>query len=392
MSAGGALAVPARVCVVTTSYPRHVGDAAGAFVAAHARAVAAGGARVEVIAAGGPGAARIDGPIAITRVPAAPGLFFAGGAPDALEAGGVRAARGAAAFASRLLAACVAARGRHDAAIAHWLAPGALAALTLRGPLLAVAHGGDVHLLARTGLLPAALAALAARRARIAFVSGALRDLAAAAAPARLRPWLRDHGEVIPMGVDTARLGGLPRAPIVAPRPRVVVLARLVPIKGVDVALAALAHLPTAVELVIAGDGPARGELETAARAARGGGHVVTFLGQLDAVARDALLASAALVVVPSRPLPTGRTEGMPQVALEALAAGAALVVTSTGGLADLPAPVVQAPPDQPRALAAAMARALTQPAAAHELAAITRELAWPVIEQRLRQLWLGRR
>jgi glycogen(starch) synthase len=391
VNGGPGPALPARVCVVTSSYPRHAGDAAGAFVAAHALAVAAAGARVEVIAAGAPGAARVDGPIAITRVPARPGLFFSGGAPDALEAGGARAALGAAVFAPRLLAACVAARGRHDAAIAHWLAPGALAAASLRGPLLAIAHGGDVHLLARLGLLPAALAALAARRARIAFVSGALRDLATAAAPAHARGWLRDHAEVIPMGVDGDRLGRLPRAPVLTPRPRVVVLARLVPIKGVDVALAALAHLPSPVELVIAGDGPQRAALDAAAVAAPAR-HVVTFMGQLDAPARDALLASAAVVVIPSRSLLSGRTEGMPQVALEALAAGAPLVVTRTGGLADLPPPVELAPPSDPPALAAALARALARPAAAADLRGITAGLAWSVIEPRLRHLWLAPR
>jgi glycosyltransferase involved in cell wall biosynthesis len=324
-----------RLGVVTTSYPRFAGDAAGSFVAAHARWLAAAGHDVEVIAAGvgvrEPDVRDPDEPrIAIRRVPAPPGLFYAGGAPDAVEAGGRIA--DAVRFSARLALAVAASSPRWDATCAHWLAPPALAAIASRGPLLAIAHGGDVHLLARARLLPAALALLAARGARLAFVSRGLEQRALGALPPRLRRRLPSI--VQPMGIDAARFAAIARRR--RPRPdgapaTIAVLARLVPIKGVAVAIDALRQVRTPARLVVAGDGPLRRELT-----ARASGLPVDFVGALGADERDALLACADVVVVPS--IEAGRrSEGMPMVALEALAARVPLVVSATGGLADLP-------------------------------------------------------
>ncbi|HEV7559717.1 MAG TPA: glycosyltransferase family 4 protein, partial [Kofleriaceae bacterium] len=261
-------------------------------------------------------------------------LFYTGGAPEALERGTWRAFASAASFTARMAAAV--ARVRCDAIVAHWLAPSALACLPNRLPLLAIAHGGDVHLLHRLHLLGPALRLLRRRGARLAFASSELRELARAAAPI-------DDAIVQPMGIDLARFTRITRAPAM-PR-RIVVAARLVPVKGVDVAIAALAHLREPAELVIAGDGPARAEL--AARAPSN----VTFLGRVDAI--DPLLREASCVVVPSRVLPNGRSEGTPMIALEAIAAGVPVIASAVGGLRDLPAVLV--PPDDPHALARAI-------------------------------------
>ena len=91
------------------------------------------------------------------------------------------------------------------------------------------------------------------------------------------------------MGLDLARFAALGRAP--AAPPTILVAARLVPIKGVDVALAALAHLRTPARLVIAGDGPERAAL--AARAPAG----AALLGEVDTRRRDQLLREASVVV-----------------------------------------------------------------------------------------------
>jgi len=371
-----------RVGVVTTSYPRWPGDAAGGFVAAHAAALVAArpDVTVEVVAAAAPGiASRPD----VVRVPAPAGLFYAGGAPDALEAGA--ATQGALGFATRL-AATVARRACHwDAVIAHWLVPSALAALPTRGPLLAIAHGGDVHLLAARRLLVPTVAALALRGARVVFVAAALRDRTRAALPAPLARWLDDASLVQSMGVDVE--WSERTAPAPTARPRLLVLARLVPIKGVDVLLRALDHVATPLDVIIAGDGPARAALTSLATAAPPRHHV-TLVGELRADARDAELARATLVVIPSRPLPDGRAEGQPLVALEALAAGVPLVVTRTGGLAALVPPVVTVAPDDPRALAAGITASLAAPAPAAALTAAARAHAWAVVEPRLRAHW----
>jgi len=341
-----------RIGVVTTSYPRFAGDWAGNFVGEHVAALRAAGHEVDVI-----GAHRITS-----------SLFYKGGAPD--ELAHPRAWPAAAAFTARL-AAYVAARGRRwDLIVAHWLAPSALAALAgPRVPLLAIAHGGDIHTLRRARLLRPVLHALRVRRARLAFVSAELLDIA------RAHGWTGD-AIVQPMGVPLARFAGIARAP--ADPPRVAVVARLVPLKGVDVAIRALAHVRAPIELAIAGDGPARGELE---RLAAGR---ATFLGAVDESARDRLLGQASAVLVPSRVVAGGRSEGLPLVALEALAAGVPVVASAVGGLPSLAPAAALVPPDDPRALAAAIDRVIAAPPPARTLRAAVSALGWADVSARL--------
>ncbi|HUJ58913.1 MAG TPA: glycosyltransferase [Kofleriaceae bacterium] len=353
-----------RIGVVTTSYPRFAGDLAGSFVAAHVAALRELGHEVEVIAAGEP-----CGDPRVTRI-ASP-LFYAGGAPEALE----RGARGALGFTVRHALAVARRARRWDRVVAHWLAPSAIAALAGRAPLTAIAHGGDVHLLRRTRLLAPVLHALRARGARLAFVSDELRAIARAAAP-ELAGWL-GGALVQPMGVPLAHFAALGRA---AREPPVILfVGRLVPVKGTDVAIRALGALAGAARLVIAGEGPERGALEQLAA-----GAPVEFVGAVDPAARDRLLREAAVVVVPSRVLANGRSEGTPTIALEALAAGVPIVASAVGGLRALAPAAELAPPDDPRALAAALDRALVAPRAAEELQRAVAGLDWPEVARRL--------
>lgn len=338
-----------RIGVVTTSYPRRPGDPAGSFVAAHVAAMRALGHDVDVVGAHEIGSS----------------LFTGAGAPDELERG--RGYLRGAWFAARLAAATARRARAWDLIVAHWLVP-ALAALPAQKPLLAIAHGGDVHTLRRLRLLAPTLALLRARGARVAFVSDELRALANA-----------PDAIVQPMGLDVAHFASLARVPTTPPT--LLVAARLVPIKGVDVAIAALAHVRTPVQLVIAGDGPERARLERgAARAPR---HRVSFRGAVDARARDRLLCEASAVLVPSRVLPNGRSEGMPMIALEALAAGVPVIASAVGGLRSLAA-ATRVRHDDPLALAAAIDRVLASPPRAHELAASVSHLGWRDVALRL--------
>ena len=348
-----------RIGVVTTSYPRFAGDWAGNFVGEHVAAMRAIGHAVDVVAAG-------DGD---GRIPSR--LFYRAGAPDELSR--ARAWPAAAAFTARL--ALRVATGRWDLIVAHWLAPSALAALPARTPLLAIAHGGDVHTLRRLHLLAPALYALRARGARLAFVSAELLALARAAAPG-LGRWLDRAAIVQAMGVPLARFASLDRAP--ADPPQLAIVARLVPLKGVDVAIRALEHVRAPVRLVVAGDGPARGELE---RLAAGR---ACFLGAVDERRRDHLLRECSAVIVPSRVVAGGRSEGMPLVALEALAAGVPLVATAVGGLPSLAPAALLVPPEDPHALAAAIDRVLAAPPAPHALRAAVAAMGWPEVASRL--------
>jgi glycosyltransferase involved in cell wall biosynthesis len=289
-----------KIGVVTSSYPPR----GGSFVAAHVDAMRALGHDVEVVVAKRKNA----------------------GIPDELERDPTTLLSAAASFA-RLSIDTRRLRDR-DLIIAHWL-PCALAALAARKPLVAIGHGGDVHTLRRLHLLRPTLHLL--RHAKLLFVSRELRDIAGV-------------GDVQSMGVDVDHFAAIGRAPTTPPT--IAFIGRLVPIKGVDVAIAALDHLRTNARLVIAGDGPAP-------RSRR-----ATYLGH---VAIEPVLREASVVVIPSRVLANGRSEGTPIVALEALAAGVPVVASSVGGLRDLP--VTHVPPEDPRALAAAIDHVLNSPA-----------------------------
>ena len=144
--------------------------------------------------------------------------------------------------------------------------------------------------------------------------------------------------------------------------PRLLYVGRLVGVKGLDVLLAALPQLRGAgldPRLEVIGDGPLRGELTAAARAA-GLDDAVTFLGAR--VHSDVRLAMgrADILVVPSRVMPDGQAEGSPVAPKEAQAIGVPVVATDTGGLAETIAPEFRhelVRGDDPGALAARIAQ-----------------------------------
>jgi glycosyltransferase involved in cell wall biosynthesis len=347
-----------RIGLLTTSYPRFPGDLAGGFVAEHAAFLSRAGHDVEVIAADGPGRAALaerstDGP-RVRWVAAPPGLFDRGGAPEALAAGG-RSYLAAARFSVALAREVRRRAPGWDAVIAHWLVPGALAALAAaRGlPLLAIAHSGDVHLLRRLRLTGAVGALLSRPDVRISFVTDELRRLFVAGAPGCTAPM-----QVCSMGVDVARLRDARRDLVRAGGgpPAVLFLGRLVPVKGVDVLIRAAALWRCPARLVVAGAGPLERELRALADAVAPGR--VDFVGALHGAERDRALGAADLVALPSVRVEGGRSEGLPMVALEAIASGAELVASAVGGLTELPSDVVTlVPPGDPGALAAAVDR-----------------------------------
>jgi glycosyltransferase involved in cell wall biosynthesis len=155
----------------------------------------------------------------------------------------------------------------------------------------------------------------------------------------------------------------------------VLFLGRLVPVKGADLLLRACAGLD-GVELVLAGEGPERPGLE---RLARRLDTPARFVGPKLGPERDAWLAAADLLVLPSRVLPDGRGDSAPVVLLEALAAGLPLVATRVGGNAELlehGQTGLLVPPDQPGALRRAITRLRDDPDLRHRLGQAGRRLA----------------
>jgi glycosyltransferase involved in cell wall biosynthesis len=137
---------------------------------------------------------------------------------------------------------------------------------------------------------------------------------------------------LVALGADPARIVEAPNAVDVdffaaapeRPREHLLIVSRLVPVKGVDVALRALARIE-APPLLIAGDGPARRALEVIAHTL---GVDATFVGHVDREELRDLYAGAEALIFPTLYDPWGL------VVNEALAAGCPVVATSAAGCA----------------------------------------------------------
>jgi len=171
---------------------------------------------------------------------------------------------------------------------------------------------------------------------------------------------------VVPCGVDVEafRPDGL-RSPLDEPL-RVVSVGRLVPRKGVDLLVEALALLGRRdVELVVAGGegGPAGSEPEAGRLAAiaraLGVADRVVLLGQVPPEEMPVLLRSAAVVAC----VPWYEPFGI--VPLEAMACGVPVLVSAVGGLQETVVDGVtgvHVAPRDPASIAAALARLLDSP------------------------------
>jgi glycogen synthase len=190
-------------------------------------------------------------------------------------------------------------------------------------------------------------------------------------------PGITSRSSVIP---NALQMPELPPATLVFDPPRLLCVGRLVPDKGFDLALEAFAavlrRFPSA-RLIVAGDGPARPDLE--ARADELGiRRAVEFLGWVDPEAVAALMNRASLVVMPSRQEPFGL------VALQAAQLGRPIVATRVGGLPEVvlhDETGLLVPTDDPSALASAISSLLSEPERARQLGAAARGRASTVFD-----------
>jgi glycosyltransferase involved in cell wall biosynthesis len=134
--------------------------------------------------------------------------------------------------------------------------------------------------------------------------------------------------------------------------PYALVVSRLAPEKGVDVAIDACRA--AGLGLVVAGEGP---ELEALRR--RAGDAEVRFVGRVEGAELDRLRAGATLALVPSR---SAETFGM--AAAEAMATGLPVAASRVGALPELVDEQDLVSPGDPGALAAAIERLRGDPAA----------------------------
>jgi len=311
-----------NVLVLTTSYPRWDGDAAGRFVADAVERLRTH-VDVEVVSAQSFrhfGIAYGHGVLGnLKRRP------WLGALVPMMLGSFVHAARDAAA--------------RADVVHAHWLPAGWVAARTGK-PFVVTLHGTDVALAER---VPSLAHVVFSRAGLVIAVSRAIAEAA------------RKHGardvRVIPNGVDLPPVAGDEDEP-----PHIVYAGRLSKEKGVLELVEAARGLP----LVVVGDGPLRSRVPEA----RG------FVSRDEL---ELLLGSAAVVACPSR------REGFGLTCLEAMAHGKPAVASAVGGLLDL---VVEGetgllvPPRDPQALRAALAKLLADRDLRQRLGAAARERA----------------
>lgn len=188
---------------------------------------------------------------------------------------------------------------------------------------------------------------LAARADRVVLMSEAHRDRW----PRRSAKLRVIHNAVIPL--PTSRLGDA-SARVIGARPAFGVVGRLSFEKGVDVFLRACARLRETGRVfsaVVVGDGPERHRLQSL-RDALGLGDVVELRPSTPDV--RSIYSSIDALVIPSR------SEGLPNVLLEALAEDLPVVATAVGGVPEVltdPMAGLIVPPDDPAALADAMGR-----------------------------------
>ena len=321
-----------KLCVLTTSYPRFAGDAAGRFVADAVERVRARGVQVEVVS-----------PASFRHF----GIAYGAGIVGNLRANPARAALVPAFVAAFARAARSAARDA-DLVHAHWLPSGAVARLTGR-PYVIQLWGTDVELARRARPLARAIL----RGARLAVCASTALAREAEALGAR-------DVRVVPGGVEIPSEVASPDEP-----PHALFAGRLSAEKGIDELVEAARGLP----LVVAGDGPLRHRVPQA-------------LGLVPHAELLRLYARAALVACPSR------REGFGVVCAEAMAYGRPVVASAVGGLLDLVRDGetgLLVPPRDVPALRAALERLLGDAELRARLGAAARErarhlLSWEVV------------
>jgi phosphatidyl-myo-inositol dimannoside synthase len=364
-----------RVLVLTSSYPKFPGDGTAPFIERIVGEVTERGHAVDIVLPRHPQLV-IDGrsgdrPLRFYPFYAGPARPYVWGYATSMQADTrLRAVALALAPAVSLSALRIMRKRirdeRYDLVHVHWVLPNgpvaALAASPSELPLVVSLHGSDVFVAERNRFFRA-IARWVLRRS--AWVNACSRDIAERVRSMGLAAQAPD---VLPYGVDLSefasedaaawrqRIGANPKEFVIA------AIGRLVAKKGFTHLVRAAAILRSEgvpARLVVGGGGDLAGDLADQTRA-EGCEAFVSLLGNIPHHQVAGLLAAADAVAVPSVRDERGNVDGLPNVLLEAMAAGRAIVASGVGGIPD----VIESerngllvPPGDPTALAAALRR-----------------------------------
>lgn len=276
---------------------------------------------------------------------------------------------------------------------AHFGRGGALAlplARALDVPLVVSFYGGDAtkqkhydrHLI--PAIFARRLAALKDQAAMFICVSDFIRE--------RLleRGFPPEKLQVIRFGVDVDIEAGV--APEMPPG-YVLFAGRFVEKKGVTYLIEAVRQLQTEgreLRLVLIGDGPMAGDLKRQAAALKD----VLFPGWRPNPELRRWMAGAMAVCVPSRTAESGDAEGLPNVVIEAMAAGTPVIGSRHAGIGEAVEngrTGLLVSPEDPAAIAAALRRLCDQPELRNRLGDNARRVAREHFDARAQSLRLQR-
>lgn len=402
-----------KICMLTSSYPKYQGEVTAPFIEEIAAGIAGRGHTVHAVLPKNRGLRRqpLERGVHLHPYPYTPlRALDVWGYAEALTAdvdvrGRVYLAAPLALGAGLLACLTVTRRFPCDLVHAHWALPNgpvaALVAARRRLPLVVSLHGSDVYMPERHRWLRGLFAWTLRRATAITACSGDLarRGIALGASVERVH--------VIPYGADQEAF----RPADAAERQRLraelglaegegflLAVGRLVSKKGFDVLVRALPDVlqrAGPARLIIAGKGDLHEPLSALAREL-GVQEQVSMPGAIERNRIPGLFRSCDVLVVPSVHDERGNVDGLPNVLLEGMASGAAIVASDVAGIPQVIRPEetgLLVPEKDPASLAAAIVRLLREPEIRRRLGRQARhrvedDLNWPAVAQEFEQVY----
>ncbi|MGC9332847.1 MAG: glycosyltransferase [Anaerolineae bacterium] len=340
-----------KIAVITSSFPRFRGDGVGSFIYSLMSSLVGLGHEVTVLAPDDPQAVvGWQSEVRVKRVRfIRPGAWSRLGHAHSL-AGDVKMKWHAYPLVALFTLFAVfelrreVRRQRSDVIYAQWLVPGgfigAIVSRLTGVPLVVAVHGSDVFVAERQKILRPAISFILRTARSVIACSG---DLARRVSGLGLS---KDRIVIVPYGVDierykpnaAARQSLSSSMPIPSDQDVVMVMGRLVPKKGfayfVEAIPAVLSLCPTTTFLV-AGEGKLRAEMESIASSLAIREHIF-FAGHVPWEQTPKYLALADVLVIPSIVDEAGNIDGLPNVLLESMACGCAIVATDVAGIPEV--------------------------------------------------------